>query len=445
MNSTIVKTIGSVFLIISLVVPGFFVFGQTAAEERAQLELELQNLESEIDAIEGDITKTQQEKKTFESHISILKNKIKKLDLEIQKSSRLVQDLKSQIVDTQESIVKTVDDVDAKKEQLAEILRNIAQEDAKTFPEVVLSGPTLSEFFSNVISLEVLHQKNKDLLKSLTELQSYLAVQKGNLESEKVEEEHYQKIQVLQKRESQSNKTQTEKLLSVTKGKESEYQKLLTDRKKKAQEIRTRIFELIGVSHAPTFGEALEIANSVSVQTGVRPALLLAVLTQESSLGKNVGQCYLTNTQTGAGVRTNGASVQNVMKPTRDVQPFIQITQELGKDFTNTAVSCPIPSVGGYGGAMGPAQFIPSTWIRYRDKLASLLGRPGDPWNIRDAFSAAALYLSDYGATAQTYNAEWKAAMIYFSGSTNTRYRFYGDSVMRIAAGYEEDIKALAS
>ncbi|MBI2642388.1 MAG: hypothetical protein HYW97_00885, partial [Candidatus Wildermuthbacteria bacterium] len=284
MNSAIVKTIGSAFLILSLVLPGFFVFGQTASEERTQLEQELQKLEAEIDSIEGDITKTQQEKKTFENQITILKNKIKKLDLEIQKSSKLVLDLKSQIVDTEESITKTIEDVGTKKEQLAQILRNIAQEDAKTFPEVVLSGPTLSEFFSNVLSLEVLHQKNKDLLKSLVELQSYLGVQKGNLESEKQEEEHYQRIQVLQKQESQSNKAQTEKLLSATKGKESEYQKLLSDRKKKAQEIRTRIFELIGVPQAPTFGEALEIANSISVQTGVRPALLLAVLTQESSL-----------------------------------------------------------------------------------------------------------------------------------------------------------------
>ncbi len=446
MNSAIVKTIGSAFLILSLVLPGFFVFGQTASEERTQLEQELQKLEAEIDSIEGDITKTQQEKKTFENQITILKNKIKKLDLEIQKSSKLVLDLKSQIVDTEESITKTIEDVGTKKEQLAQILRNIAQEDAKTFPEVVLSGPTLSEFFSNVLSLEVLHQKNKDLLKSLVELQSYLGVQKGNLESEKQEEEHYQRIQVLQKQESQSNKAQTEKLLSATKGKESEYQKLLSDRKKKAQEIRTRIFELIGVPQAPTFGEALEIANSISVQTGVRPALLLAVLTQESSLGKNVGQCFLKDTQTGDGVRSStGAFVRKVMKPTRDVQPFLQITQELSRDSFSTAVSCPIPSVGGYGGAMGPAQFIPSTWIRYRDRLASLLGRPADPWNIRDAFYAAALYLSDYGATAQTYNAEWKAAMIYFSGSTNTRYRFYGDSVMRIAQGYEEDIKALVN
>ncbi len=53
------------------------------------------------------------------------------------------------------------------------------------------------------------------------------------------------------------------------------------------------------------------------------------------------------------------------------------------------------------------------------------------------------LYLPDYGAAKQTQNGEWKAAMIYFSGTTNTKYRFYGDSVLSIAQKYEDDIEAL--
>ena len=252
------------------------------------------------------------------------------------------------------------------------------------------------------------------------------------------------KIQALQKQESQSVKSQTEKLLVETSGKESQYQQLLADKQKRATEIRSRIFELIGVPDAPTFGEALDIAELVSAQTGVRSALLLAVLTQESNIGKNVGQCYLKDPKTGNGVVAySGKTISKVMKPTRDVQPFLQITEELGRDPYNTPVSCPIKSVGGYGGAMGPAQFIPSTWNMYRDRLNKLAGRSVDPWNTKDAFLAAAVYLEDAGAGAQTYNAEWRAAMIYFSGGTNTRYRFYGDSVMRITSQYEKDIEAL--
>jgi membrane-bound lytic murein transglycosylase B len=97
----------------------------------------------------------------------------------------------------------------------------------------------------------------------------------------------------------------------------------------------------------------------------------------------------------------------------------------------------------GYGGAMGPAQFIPSTWSSYRERIKAITGKPSDPWDIKDAFLAAGLYLADSGAKAQTYNAEWKAAMIYFSGSTSSKYSFYGNSVMKTAAGFADDIALL--
>ena len=240
-------------------------------------------------------------------------------------------------------------------------------------------------------------------------------------------------------------KKEKDKLLTLT---EAEYQAQIGEKEtveKKAAEIRARIFDLIGIPEAPTFGEAYEIAKIVSSQTGVRAALILAVLTQESNIGKNVGQCYLKNTTTGAGVTVKGTSISNVMKPSRDVQPFLEITKILGRDPFNTPVSCPIASVGGYGGAMGPAQFIPSTWMMYEDRITDIKGSPADPWKIADAFLATAVYLSDHGATKQTYEHEWCAALSYFAGScslTNQiRYEFYGDSVMSLVNQYEKDIQ----
>ncbi len=431
--------------------PAFFtgsvVFAQdqlSPVQEREQLQQELQALENEINGIEGDITKTQQQKKTLQDQIATLQKKIQNLNKQINTTTKIVQDLKSQIKDTTDSIEQTIKDIDTKKSQIGAILQNISQEDRKGTPEILLSGSTISDFFSNVAQLQTLHQKNKDLLQNLKDLGDYLETQKGSLESEKADQENLMKIQILQKQENQNTKLKTDNLLQETKGKESEYQKLLADKQKRAQEIRSRLFEIIGVPQAPTFGEALDIAKFVSAQTGVRPAFLLAVLTQESNIGKNVGQCFLKDMQNGSGVRlVGGNAVSNVMKPSRDIQPFLQITQELNRNPLNTPVSCPIPSVGGYGGAMGPAQFIPSTWLGYRTRLSAIIGRPADPWSIRDAFMAAGLYLADYGAAKQTKTAESKAALIYFSGSTNPRYRFYSNSVLAIAAGYENDIKAL--
>ena len=396
------------------------------------------------DAIEKDLSKTEQEKKTLQDKISTLNKKIKNLNYQISQSNLVIKDLGIQIEDTKGSIEKTSLKIDDSKSKLINILRTIYEEDQKPIIEILISENDLSDFFDNLMALECLNSKSKELLENIKILKSNLEQQKQSLDEEKEDLERMVKIQTLQKDESSKTKEEQEYYLKLT---EAEYQKYLKEKQeveKKAAEIRARIFELIGVPKAPTFGEAYEIAKEIEKITGVRPAFLLAVLTQESNIGKNVGQCYLKNPSTGEGIVVySGNTISRVMKPSRDVSPFLEITQELGRDSFNTSVSCPMSF--GWGGAMGPAQFIPSTWMLYRNRLKEITGKPADPWNIRDAFLAAALHLADYGAKNQTYNSEWKAAMIYFSGSTSSKYRFYGDSVMKITKSYEQDIQQLES
>lgn len=413
-------------------------------EERQVLEEELEKLEEQISQHEKDITKTEQEKKTLQNQLSILRTKIEKLDLQINQGNLMIKDIGFQIKDTQTSVDKTSLRVEDSRNNLTNILRTIYEEDQRSIIEILFSETELSDFFDNLMALETLNSKTSELLQEIKNLKGYLESQKQSLDEEKADLGRIVKIQLLQKQESESTKKEKTGLLNLT---EAQYQKYIKEKEaaqKKAAEIRARIFELIGVPEAPTFGEAYELAKYAETMTGVRPAFLLAVLTQESNIGKNVGQCYLKDSETGAGVVVyNGKEVSKVMKPSRDVQPFLKITQELGRDPYNTPVSCPIPSVGGYGGAMGPAQFIPSTWLLYKDEVKAITGKAADPWDIKDAFLAAALYLADYGAALQTSNGEWKAAMIYFSGTTNSRYRFYGDSVIAITARYEKDIQQL--
>jgi len=391
--------------------------------------------------IEEDLSKTQKEKQTLQNRVSILRKKIKNLEYQIYQSNLLIKDLGLQISDTESSIKKTSLKIEEARNSLAAILRTIYEEDQRSLIEILLSEG-ISDFFDNLMTLQTLNVKNQELLKQIKSLKSYLEDQKKSLDEEKEDFEKMVKIQTLQKQESAKKKGEQEYFWKLT---EAEYQKQLKEKKeteKIAAEIRARIFELIGVPKAPTFGEAYEIAKYVERITGVRPALLLALMTQESNIGKNVGQCYLKNFSTGEGVKTyNGKAVSRVMNPQRDTPYFLEITQQLGRDPYNTPVSCPMKY--GWGGAMGPAQFIPSTWLLYRDKVKAITGKPADPWDIKDAFLAAALYLADYGAVNQTYQGEWRAAMIYFSGSTNSKYRFYGDSVMAIASRYGEDIRQI--
>jgi hypothetical protein len=149
------------------------------------------------------------------------------------------------------------------------------------------------------------------------------------------------------------------------------------------------------------------------------------------------------------------------MHPTRDQPIFKVITATLGLDPNALPVSR-APSYG-YGGAMGPGQFIPSTWAFYggykkdaagnwyytadADIIRSMNGRnaPSNPYNNMDAFIATGLLMRDNGAGAQTYAAERMAALRYFAGgnATNPSYAFYGDGVMAHATRIAEEMKIL--
>lgn len=433
------KFITITLVVLAWVLPGPFILAEISpSEERAQLEEELKKLEQQIASYDENIKTSAQEKKTLENRIYTLRNTIRKLDLQIYQSNILIDDLGLQIKDTEDSIGQTTLQIEKAKDRLVLIIRTIDEEDKRPLLGVLLSEG-FSEFFDNLAALDALNIDNQKLLEDIKSLKNYLGDQKTSLDEEKEGMEKQVAVQTLQRQQSSSVKSEEERLLRLT---EAEYQKFLKQREQtqlQAQQIRSRIFELIGVPQAPTFGEAYEIAKFVQTVTGIRPALLLAVLTQESNIGKNVGQCYLRYPSTGAGVVAyNGNQIDKVMNPTRDVPHFLKITADLGRDSYNTPVSCPM-SVG-WGGAMGPAQFIPSTWALYESKIAAAAGHTPDPWNIADAFMASGLYLKDLGAQGNEFN----AVMKYFSGASWSKWEeFYGRSVLSIASQYESDIAEL--
>ena len=128
------------------------------------------------------------------------------------------------------------------------------------------------------------------------------------------------------------------------------------------EKIKAKTFELLQVSPI-TFGEALDIANYVSELTKIRPAFLLAI-TQEELVLEKLDMCYLADIKSGNGIRiTDGKIRPKTMHPTKNIPLFLRITKELGKDPLKTPITCPMSF--GWGGAMGPADFIPSTWVSY--------------------------------------------------------------------------------
>ena len=197
--------------------------------------------------------------------------------------------------------------------------------------------------------------------------------------------------------------------------------------------------------------QLLSYAEVASAKTGVRSAFILAILQQESNLGANVGSCVITNLSGGGTKSVNtGKIFSNGIHPTRDLPILDTILKNLGRDPFETRVSCPVSSTFGFGGAMGPAQFIPSTWDLMANKIATATNKTTpDPWDPADAIMASAIFLADLGAGIQDYTNERSAACRYYSGKTcytngraNVGLR-YGNKVMERAASLQRDIDFL--
>ncbi|MBX4181657.1 hypothetical protein KW807_02220, partial [Candidatus Parcubacteria bacterium] len=131
---------------------------------------------------------------------------------------------------------------------------------------------------------------------------------------------------------------------------------------------------------------------------------------------------------------TTGYVWQNGIHPTRALPLLQNILNALGRDPLTTRVSCPIAGVPGYGGAMGPTQFIPSTWNLIAGKIGAAVGKTTpDPWNPADAIMAAGILLQGNGAAAGTPDAERNAACKYYSGKSCYVAKYiasYGTQVM---------------
>ncbi len=417
---------------------------QNAQDDKARLESELADLEKLIAAKQKELTTQKGQSASISRDIAILTSQIDKSKLDIKAKNLVITKLGGEITQKSKKIEALSVKISNEQDSLAQLIRKEREIDQKSLLALILSQDKISDVYGDINIFASIKEGLQKSMDEISGVKTETETEKKTLEVKKNQETDA-KVQIEEaKKKVELSETDKKKLLVASKGKESEYQKILDEKAKRKAQILAALFSLRDTSAIP-FSKAYEYANIAKDKTGIRPAFLLAILTQESNLGANQGSCYLADATTGAGVGVkSGTKFANVMKPTRDVQPFLSITASLGRDPFKTLVSCPIGG-SGYGGAMGPSQFIPSTWQIIKGRIATLLGITSpDPWNPKDAFIASAIYLTDLGAVNGSYTAERNAACKYYSGricdsKTPINYT-YGNSVMTKAANIQTNM-----
>lgn len=451
-----IRSLLVVFLIaLQLAVP-LLAWAETDEERKARLEAQLQLIEMQMIQSQRDLDGKQQERQSLERDLNIIDSQISKAQLGIQARSVAIEQLTEQIGDKEEVIIILNDRLNKQRQSVAELIRKTEEVDDFSLVEVLLSNQNFSDFFTDFESFRSINDSLNESLLVLEEIKIDTQRQRDSLEEKQLTEAELKELQEQEKLAIERREREKEQILTVTKGEEEAYQDLLESQQKTVIQLRAQLFDILGGGGAIPFPEAVDLAKTAGAVTGTDPALILAILEQESSFGSNIGGCVMGDVAVG----------RDIMHPDRDKPVFLAIAAALGFDATSQPVSCPLRrsdgSRIGWGGAMGASQFIPSTWAIYggfvntgsgwqysksNDAIRSLLGKsvPSSPFNNQDAFTATGLLLRDNGANG-TWGGDRLAALRYYAGwggASNPENSFYGDQVMERKARLANEIRIL--
>ena len=321
-------------------------FSNSNTDDREELKRLLEDCQEQIEVDEAQLMERARERTTTEYDLLLIDVEINKSLLRIRSSDVEIDGIEKE-VDKREATVETLaNQLFIKQNVLSELLKRINEDEQKGFLNIVLSDISLSSFFSKSDDYDSLRENVSDSIREVAVLKTRLEEGVIGLEGKLEERARTRNQQVAFKSQVESQRGLKQTVLDKQLSVEQKIQEGIDTKQFRAAEIQNRLFELSGGGAIP-FHEAVEYARQAEKIYGIRPAFLLGLIKHESDLGKNVGT----------------GSWRTDMHPTRDAPVFPYITKLLGLDPDEVRVSAN-PGFG-WGGAMGPAQFIPSTWVCY--------------------------------------------------------------------------------
>jgi len=403
-----------------------FVSAAPSDAQQQDLKTKINTLRNQIQGYQKEIYNKSQREETLQGDITDLEKDIAKMELQIQETQLVIQSLDLDIADKQAGIDAMQKEVNAKKEMLSRFMQELYEQGDATPIEMTLGSETFSDYFFQADSLESFQERTREIYDQFVYLREGLKKEKEDLLSRKEEQMNLKAMQNDQQNVLDQQKSTKNSLLSQTK---NEKQALASRMDKLQEELNA----LQALGEPINIDQAVSAARYASGLTKVAPEFLLGMLRIESGLGTNVG----------------GGKYKTDMNPAQ-WDTFRKICSELGIDASSTPVSrraCYNSSAkdgcGGWGGAMGPAQFMPSTWMGYKSKVEKITGEiPANPWDLKDSLVAMGIKLAAVDGVTSGNRAAWaKAAGMYLAGGNWENYSWYGDRVLSYADGFKKIMK----
>lgn len=366
--------------------------------------------ETDAGDIQDDISRIEKKLKQETQELNALQQDLNQINSSLTSTQQLIQRVQNLLNQTEQTIGRKEAEISNLEQQLVferRILAGVIQEmyfnGSVPLPEVILSSNDFTGLFQENDGLFSTQEKMQGVIQDINDTRAKISDEKLSLEDTKKDHETLLQIKNKQKQALVSEKIETQDDLE-------NQQATIAELNDKLAELRKDLSSFLGESiSAKDIQDAAKIAANA---TGVRKDFLLGELVVETNLGRFTGGCTYKNTR----------------MHSYDISIFKSIMKELGYSLNEKKVSC-APKSGGYGGAMGVAQFIPSTWNGWKSRIATKTGHnPPNPWSITDGVMGMAMKLATGGATSK--GGEKAASMIYYCGTSKPKETYPG----RVAA-----------
>lgn len=388
-------------------------------EEIAAKQQEIQQLAAQIKKLQSRAATSANEAKIIASQLERIRKSLAKAELELKQTQLSIKTIARDQKKTQSETEKLEERIGAKKEQLKQAVRDLYLEEQGSLLAVWLTSNSFSALLDEQNNLKELQDKQIILLKELKTETEALKQHQADLEQQASDLAELRAMQAAQQGDLAQQKKEQADFLQAKKAEQLRYEQKIAEAEQAKKEIQESIFTLKNAGVKLSLKDATEMAKYASKLTGVRAALLLAVLKVESNMGTNLG----------------GGHFPDDMQP-QSREPFTRICAKLKLDPNTAPISARPRSFQGWGGAMGPAQIMPQTWEGIEAQVAQLMGKPvANPYELTDAFVGTAILLARAGAANPA--TEYEAVNRYLAGPNWQKFTWYGDRVLAVAKEYE--------
>lgn len=198
-------------------------------KEIAAYQKQIETTGKQATSLASAIRSLELERKRLLTEIRVTENKIESVSLNLQELAVDIEDKENRIEDNLDAIAETIKEINAM--------------DAVSFVENVLTYESVSDIIHQTNTLAQIQESITERLGELRDLKSALETRKSENEAKKNQLVNLREEYSDKKAITESQKVQTDRLLTQTKNQEANYKKALEEKKRQKEEFERELFE----------------------------------------------------------------------------------------------------------------------------------------------------------------------------------------------------------